>query len=571
MQGLSEFINHTMPEWNVPGLAIAIVKDNQIIFCEGFGLRDGNNNLKVTPKTLFAIGSCTKAFTTMAMGILVDRGQLDWDQPVRNYLPSFKLYDSYASEHITPRDLVTHRSGLPRHDAMWYRTHFTREEIINRLQYLEPTQELRTVFQYNNLMYLAAGYLVGAIAGCTWEEFVQQEILNPLGMGNSNFSVDASQKTDDFAHPYLHKNEEVKEIPFLNIDVVGPAGCINSNVTDMAQWLLLHLNGGKFSERQIISANNLRQMYTPQIVEPNPQEEREVLNPSYGLGWAIYGYRGYKVVQHGGGIDGFSALTTLLPQDNIGIVVLTNLNASPLHSIVTYYVCDRLLNLEPVAWSDRLKEKVAIAKESTTKTQEKIAAERQPGTHPGHALEDYTGNYEHPAYGMISVELKQNNLISTYNSMSSQLQHYHYDTFVSYSELAEMLDMPPDLISFVTDKKGDVTSLYVPMEPALKDAVFTRMPEKSMTEVSFLAKFVGEYELTGQTLTISLRGEGLIASLTGQPDYELVPDKDSEFNLKGLSGFSIKFTQDAAGIVSEAVINQPNGAFTATKKTSRDW
>jgi CubicO group peptidase (beta-lactamase class C family) len=567
MQGLSEFINNTMPQWNVPGLAIAIVKDNQIIFCEGFGLRDIKNNLKVTPKTLFAIGSCTKAFTTMAMGILVDRGQLDWDLPVRNYLPSFKLYDSYVSEHITPRDLVTHRSGLPRHDAMWYRTHFTREEIINRLQYLEPTKELRTVFQYNNLMYLAAGYLVGEIAGCTWEEFVQREILQTLGMVSSNFSVEASQKTDDFACPYLHKNEEVKEIPFLNIDVVGPAGSINSNITDMAQWLLLHLNGDK----QMISPSNLTQMYTPQIVEPNPQEEREVLNPSYGLGWAIYAYRGYKIVQHGGGIDGFSALTTLLPQDNIGVVVLTNLNASPLHSIVTFYVCDRLLNLDPVPWNDRIKEGVAKGKESKTKAKEKIAAERQPGTQPSHPLEDYTGNYEHPAYGIISVELKDNNLTTTYNSIVSQLQHYHYDTFASYSEVGEMLELPPDLISFVTDKKGDVTSLYVPMEPALKDAVFTRMPEKSMTEVSFLEKFVGEYELAGQTLTISLRGEGLIASLTGQPDYELVPYEGSEFNLKNLSGFSIKFTKDAAGIVTEAVITQPNGTFTATKKTSRDW
>lgn len=566
MQGLSEFINNTMPQWNVPGLAIAIVKDNQIIFCEGFGWRDVKNNLPVTPKTLFAIGSCTKAFTTMAMGILVDRGQLDWDKPVRNYLPSFKLYDSYVSEHITPRDLVTHRSGLPRHDAMWYRTNFTREEIINRLQYLEPTKELRTGFQYNNLMYLAAGYLVGEIAGCTWEEFVQREILHPLGMGNSNFSVEASQTTDDFACPYLHKNEEIKEIPFLNIEVVGPAGSINSNITDMTQWLLMHLNKGKVGDKPIISPGNLHQMYTPQIVEPNPQDEREVLNPSYGLGWAIYAYRGYKIVQHGGGIDGFSALTTLLPQDNIGVVVLTNLNASPLHSIVTYYVCDRLLNLEPVVWSDRIKEGVAQAKESTTKAKEKIAAERKKATQPSHALEDYTGKYEHPAYGMISVELKDNNLISTYNSITSQLEHYHYDTFISYSELAEMLDMPPELISFVTDKKGDVTNMYVPMEPALKDAVFTRIPEKGMTELSFLEKFVGEYELAGQTLTISLRGEGLIASITGQPDYELVPNKDREFNLKNLSGFSIKFNQNADGNVTEAAIAQPNGVFVATKK-----
>ncbi|KAB8330820.1 beta-lactamase family protein [Scytonema tolypothrichoides VB-61278] len=240
MQGLSEFINKTIQEWKVPGLAIAIIKDSQIIFCEGFGLRDVENNLKVTQKTLFAVASCTKAFTTMAMGILADRGKLDWDKPVRNYLPTFKLYDSYATEHMTPRDLVTHRSGLPRHDFAWYGSVFTRQEIFERLQYLQPTQELRTTFQYQNLMYMTAGYLVGEIAQSSWEDFVQQEIFNPLGIKNSHFAVFKSQKSDDFAFPYKQKDEEVNKIPFRNMDTIGPAGSMNSNITDMAQWLLLH-------------------------------------------------------------------------------------------------------------------------------------------------------------------------------------------------------------------------------------------------------------------------------------------------------------------------------------------
>ncbi|WP_225912422.1 serine hydrolase domain-containing protein [Nostoc flagelliforme] len=177
MQGLSEFISKAMQEWKIPGLAIAIIKDSKIIFCEGFGKRDVANNLIVTPQTLFAIGSCTKPFTTMAMSILVESGLLDWDKPVKNYLPTFKLYDSYATEYITPRDLVTHRSGLPSHDAMWYKSPFSRKEILERLQYLEPTHQMRTVFQYQNLMYMTAGYLVGEIAQSSWEEFVQQEII----------------------------------------------------------------------------------------------------------------------------------------------------------------------------------------------------------------------------------------------------------------------------------------------------------------------------------------------------------------------------------------------------------
>ena len=566
MQGLSELIDATMQQWKVPGLAIAVVKDNEIIFCEGFGLRDVKNNLNVTSKTLFAIGSCTKAFTTMAMGILVERGLLDWDKPVINYLPSFKLYDSYATQHITPRDLVTHRSGLPRHDAIWYNTSFTRQQVFNRLQYLEPTEELRTVFQYNNLMYLAAGYLVGEIAGCTWEEFVQQEIFNPLQMTGSNFSVVTCQQADDFALPYAKKSESVKEIRFLNLDTIGPAGSINSCVTDMASWLLLHLNGGKVGEKKIISTNNLMQMHTPQIVIQQPLEYQELFHISYGMGWGITAYRGHHLIQHSGGIDGFSALTTLLPGDNIGIVVLTNLNETLLPSIVTYNVCDRLLELDEVAWSDRLGEKEAQFEEIQAKKQEEIVGDRKPDTQPSHPLEDYTGDFEHPGYGLISVELKDGNLITTFNSIKSHLTHYHYDTFESKSELSDLFDIPTELVSFQTDKKGNITSLSLPLEQTLKDIVFTRIPDKRMTETSFLSQFVGEYEITGlPNMKVSLKGNQLFMSVANQPDYELVAYKDTEFNLKILPGFSVKFNLDESGVTS-AVLSQPNGVFTVNKK-----
>ncbi len=562
MEWLRDFINNTIQEWKVPGLAIAIVQDNQIIFCEGFGLRDVEKGLKVTPKTLFAIGSCTKAFTTMAMGILADRGKLDWDKPVRNYLPTFKLYDSYATEHITPRDLVTHRSGLPRHDGVWYGTPFTRQEIVERLQYLEPSHELRTVFQYQNLMYMTAGYLVGQIAGSSWEEFVQQEIFNPLSMEGSNFSVVKSQEADDFALPYQEKDDEVKEIPFRNIDAVGPAGSINAHVTDMAKWLLLHLNQGKYDDKQIISSGNLSQMHMPQFVAPGPLEYEEILYSSYGLGWGITAYRGHNFIQHGGGIDGFSALTTLMPQDKIGVVVLTNMNGTPLPSILTYQICDRLLGLDEVPWNERIKKKVDEAKEAAEKAKETTSSDRKTGTQPSHPLEDYTGNFEHPAYGIVSIEINDTHLKATHYSTVYELQHYHYDIFELKSELLEITER----LSFFTDTKGNITSLSIPLEHTVKDIVFTRMPDKGMMEASFLEKFVGEYELSDQTLSIFLRENSLILSIPGQPDYELVPYKGTEFKLKDLSGFSITFTIDAAESVTEAVITQPNGVFKASKK-----
>lgn len=474
MQDLSEFISKTMQEWKIPGLAIAIVKDSQIIFCEGFGKRDVEQNLLVTPQTLFAIGSCTKSLTTMAMSILAQRGLLDWDKPVRNYLPTFKLYDSYATEHITPRDLVTHQSGLPRHDAMWSQSPFTRQEIFDRLQYLEPTHELRTVFQYQNLMYMTAGYLVGEIAQSSWEEFVQEEIFNPLEMRDSNFSVEKSQKAADFALPYAEKEDGIEQIPFLNVDVMGPAGSLNSNVVDMAKWLLLHLNQGKYGDKQIISPIHLQEMHSPQVVMTQTLEYNELFYYFYGLGWAITSYRGHNLIQHGGNINGFAARTTLLPQDNIGIVVLTNLDQNPVINTLTYYVCDRLLGLDEVPWNERMKEKYAQAKEATAKAKEQLASNRKTGTQPSHPLEDYTGDFEHPGYGILAIEIHDNRLTATHNSNIYKLEHYHYDIFAEY-ELFEQ----PKLLSFLTDTKGNISRLTVSLEPTVKEILFTRMPESS--------------------------------------------------------------------------------------------
>lgn len=474
MEGLREFINQAMQEWKIPGLAIAIVKDSEIIFCEGFGKRDIEQNLTVTPKTLFAIGSCTKSFTTMAMGILGDRGKLDWDKPVRNYLPTFKLYDSYATEHITLRDLVTHRSGLPRHDVMWYRSPLTRKELIERLQYLEPTHELRSVFQYQNLMYMTAGYLVGEIAQSSWEEFVQQEILNPLEMRDSNFSVDQSQTSDNFALTYTEKDDKIEKIPFCNVDACGPAGSINSNVVDMANWMILHLNQGKYGDKQIISASNLSQMHYPQIVIGEPLEYDELFYYFYGFGWFVSTYRGHHFVQHSGNIDGFSARVTLLPQDKIGVVVLTNLDKHPVIHTVSYYVCDRLLSLEEVPWNERMKKKYAQDKQANAKAKEQIASARKTDTQPSHPLEDYTGDFEHPAYGILTVAINDNHLTATLNSIIYKLEHYHYDIFLE----SEVLD-EPQLISFLTDTKGNITRLTIPLEATGKEIVFTRLPESS--------------------------------------------------------------------------------------------
>lgn len=563
LKDFPEFVTKTMKEWKVPGLAISIVKDGKVIFAEGFGFRDVKKGLKVTPRTLFAIGSCTKAFTAVAMGILVDEGKLNWDRPVKEYLPTFKLKDSFATEGMTPRDLVCHRSGLPRHDAMWYNSSATRKELFDRLQYLKPSRDFRTTYQYQNLMFMTAGYMVGKIAGTSWEEFVKDRILDPLGMKDGNFSVEDSKKAPDFALPYMEKDERIIEIPFRNIDTIGPAGSINSNVTDMAQWILLNLKKGKHGEKRIISEASLKEIHSPQIVASKSFKYDESFYSTYGMGWGISAYRGHLVLSHGGGIDGFTAQVSFMPRDSIGMVILTNKGGTPLLSIIRYNVYDRLLGIDQVDWNKRIKEQVEKGKKEAEKAKKEKDKDRKLNTKPSHPLEDYTGDFEHPGYGIITFEKEGDHLKANYNSISFNLKHYHYDIFEMHNELLEITQK----VSFFTDVKGNIARVAIQMEPAVEEIVFDKMPEKAMEERSFLEKFVGEYEIEDVTITVSLKGENiLVMTVPGQPEYELVPYKGTEFNLKNLTGYSVEFVMDESELVTAMKLKQPEGVFTAKRK-----
>jgi CubicO group peptidase (beta-lactamase class C family) len=475
LAGFAEFVQATMQEWQVPGLAIAIVKDDNVILSQGFGKRNLATDQEVTSETLFAIASCTKAFTATALGMLVDEGKLDWDTPVRQYLPSFQLYDSFASEHTTARDLLAHRTGLPRHDMTWYTDNSTREELFARLRYLKPTRVFREAWQYQNLMYMAAGYLLEAICGQRWEKFVRQRILEPLDMDSSNFSTSDSQKTDNYALPYRKIKDEVHEIDFYqDFGGIAPAGAINSSVAEMSQWLLLNLNKGKHGEEQLISEKQLEQISTPQMVLQEPRKYTELHYRSYAMGWSTNSYRGHLMVQHSGGIDGFSSLTTLFPDDKIGIVVLTNLSSCPAHGVVTYHAFEQLLGLSETPWSERYKKEVAEAKEAQKQTEQESTEKRVAGTQPSHELSAYTGSFEHPGYGKLQVSLDEDGLKITLHKVHFHLIHYHYDIFDTREEREEELVVKT---SFITGVDGTVQALSIGLglDPGLEPIVFTRV------------------------------------------------------------------------------------------------
>ncbi len=485
LAGFEDDVQAALRDGKVPGAAVLIIKNGEVLFSQGFGKRNVAENLDVTSHTLFPIGSSSKAFTAAAIAMLVEEGKLAWDTPIRHYLPSFKLYDQFATERITVRDLLCHRSGLARHEFLWYGSDMTRKEMVERLAYLEPNVDFRTLYQYNNLMYATAGYLIEIVSGQTWEEFVATRIFKPLGMTTSNTSIEESQKTDDYALPYEEKKDKIEEVPFYTtFQAMGPAGSISTNLEDIAHWLRFQLNEGKHGETQLVGAEYLEQNHTPQVVIPAGDnipmgKHLEFINWSYGQGWHIGSYRGHLMIEHGGSIDGFMAEVVLLPDEHAAVAVFTNRGSNLVPYIIAYTACDRLLGAEKTDWNGLLQNEYANLKAQAEKQLAEMqnAAPAVPGTHPSHPLSAYCGHYENPGYGVVTISQVGDALQFTYNGIPSPLTHVHYDIFELNLERFEYKTR----VSFVMDVNGNIESLTVLLEPTVKAQVFTHMPDLATT------------------------------------------------------------------------------------------
>ncbi len=560
LKGFDDVVEKSLETFMVPGLAMAIVKDNEVIFARGFGYRNVKKKAPMTPDTLLAIGSSSKAFTTFALGILVDEGKLEWNKPVRNYIPWFRLLDASVGDRLTPRDLVTHRSGMPRHDLIWYNNYTaSREEFVKRLAHLQLTADLRERFQYNNLMFLTAGYLVEVLTEKKWEDAVQTLVFKPLGMERTNFSVEDSQKDSDFALPYREKDDKIEQIPFRNISNIGPAGSINSSVNEMANWLIVHLNNGKFKGKQIINEVTLQDMHLTHMPIGGTSTRPEISPADYGMGWFVDNYRGFRRVHHGGNIDGFSAMVSMLPQHGIGFVVLANKNGTGVPELLIRHAIDRLLHLDPIDWLGEAAEKRAKGKEVSKKAEEKKLTRRIPGTTPAHNLSEYAGAYFHPGYGDLKVTFNKDKLSLTYNGITTPLSHWHYETFnCDEAEDPTFEDMK---LTFRTDVSGNVAELVAPFEPSTDEIVFEKKPNAKFYDPEYLKQFVGKYKLVDDLLTVSMKGDSLTIYVPGQPIFDLVPTLGDEFYLKQYKIVNIRFLTDKKGEVTGMELIQPNGIF----------
>ena len=472
--GFDDFITATMADWQVPGLAVGVIRDGEVVLARGFGYRDREALLPVTEHTTMAIGSNSKSFTVTLLAMLADEGRLEWDRPVREYLPDFRLYDDFATAEMTPRDLVTHQSGLPRHDNLWYGRPRTRAELFSKLQYLEPNASFRSRYQYQNLMFMAAGHLAERVTGTDWHQLIDKRIFTPLGMDRSNTSVRESPRSGDYALPYVLHEGALQQVPFRNLDPMGPAGSINSNVTEMLAYIQTHLDDGVYAGRRIISEENAARMQQPQFAMPGESEFTELGQVSYGLGLRVGSYRGRKMVTHGGGVDGFVSSMSWLPRERIGVIVLSNRSGdiNPVPEIVAYAIYDRLLGLPEIDWNARNLKLRAEQRARAAETVRDLEARREEGTEPSHELAAYAGRYDHPAYGRMEVRTREDHLEIVYDGFRLELEHYHYDVF----RISSRPIMVPvtGLVTFSTDESGEVTSMAIPFEPNTADIVFER-------------------------------------------------------------------------------------------------
>jgi CubicO group peptidase (beta-lactamase class C family) len=482
-----EYVKTEMKKWNVPGAAVLLIKDGKIIFSEGFGYRDMEKKLPVTPETIFPIASCTKTFTPFSVGLLVDEGKVDWDAPIRNYYPELMMYDRYATEHITLRDVLTHRSGLPRHDRVWMYSGLSRDELMSRLRYLQPSRGFRETFQYNNITYSIAGLVVEKVSGLRWEDFVRERLFRPLGMDRSSLFVDEMKKTGNYSLAYAPRKdaagakkgdslkEAVQRIPIQAYNTTGPASCINSNLKDMAKWIMFNLNGGKAGEKQLVSARSVREIHSPQISIPTEGEFKPFVGEetpliSYGLGWVVQPFHGHMMLNHSGGVDGFSSLVSFLPGEKAGVVVLTNMQTNMLPYIVAFHYYDLLFGLKPVDRGPKFRESLeALLREMHGGAK---AAAGRTDLPPGHPLQDYTGTYAHPAYGSVRVALDHGGLRATYRNVRAPLKHLSGDVFqVVFPYPSGDLNLR---MTFGMNDRGEVSVFIAPLEAGVDEIRFQK-------------------------------------------------------------------------------------------------
>jgi CubicO group peptidase (beta-lactamase class C family) len=442
---LDAYVARVLKTFEVPGLSVAIVKDGKVVLAKGYGVRKLGEPTPVDENTLLAIGSNTKAFTSAALATLVDEGKISWDDPVYERLTGFQMYDPYVSHEMTIRDLLTHRSGMGLGEGdllFWPHTTFTRAEIIYKLRFMKPASSFRSRFAYDNLLYMTAGQIIPAVTGKSWEDYIREKILRPLGMNTTNLSNADFKPGDNYAWPHSKVDGKLQPIEFVNLDNAGPAGSINSSAAEMAKWVLLQLNHGKIPGREgrIFTERQSREMWSAQTILPigagnSPLAAKRPKFAAYGLGWGLSDYHGRKMVAHTGGVAGMVSRVMLVPEENLGVVILTNAEQGGAFDSILYHILDSYFGLVPTDWIAAHKAAVEQTEKEAAEIMKQQESSRAADSKPALPLEKYAGVYTDPWYGPVTIQMEGGKLVFTLDHTPkaiADLQHWQYDTFKAH-------------------------------------------------------------------------------------------------------------------------------------------
>ena len=475
-------------DWKVPGFAITIVRDDLVVFTKGYGVRELGKTPAVDEDTLFAIASNSKAFTAAALAILVDEGKVKWDDKVTKYLPSFELYDPYVTRELTIRDLLSHRSGLATFggDLLWYESDYSRDEILRRTRFLKPTSSFRSRFGYQNILFLAAGEVVAKVSGKSWDEFVKERFFAPLAMKRTVTSHADLLNSSNVAMPHNEVDGKNRVIRYGKVDSIGSAGAIKSSVADMAQWLRLQLGRGTYEGRKLFSSTASREMWTPHTVFSGISEQAEKFNPTrhfnlYGLGWLLSDYQGRLLVSHGGGLDGMTSQFALMPEEKLGVVVLTN-SETPLSTILANKVFDLFLGVRARDWNSEFLARAKDNEAARKAGNRRIELSQVPQTKLSLPLSAYTGTYSGEMFGDAKLTEEEGKLVVRFLPSPyfvGDLEHWHFDTFRVKWRDSIVYPFPRGFVTFTLNAQGKVDEMKIDVPNPdfdFKELEFNRKP-----------------------------------------------------------------------------------------------
>lgn len=561
------FMEKVLKDWNAPGIGIGVVSGDKLVFARGYGYRDYQKKLPFTPATMVQIASNTKLFTAVAAGMLVDEGKLTWDKPIRESVPQIRFNTDQLNDSVTLRDMLSHRTGVTRHDLLWYKSNLTRAELFDRLRFLEPQEALRQTFLYNNLMYAAVGQMIELITGKRWEDFVRERILNPLEMKSTGYSIGDLLKQAEPAVPFTERREssEMRRLPYYeDTTATAPAGAIVSNIQDLSHWLIALMNDGRYCGKQVLPADVLKATLEPAMELANTDLDSmgwsELLGAAYGMGRRTASYRGHWITYHGGDLPGFHTQVSFLPKEKYGVMVFViSEHAALLRDALTFNLYERLLAMDPTPWCDRYLDIHRKDKKAAQEARAKAGVAQVKGTHPSHPLTGYTGEFENAAYGSFTVSLHDELLKWDYHKFHYPLAHFHYDRF----------DTPDDesdgkfSLNFRTNPQGDCDQVAVSMDHA--EILFTRKPP--VFDPKLLSKLAGSYEMpSGVKVQISYSpGTGLTFLDPEQAARPMQAVKELQFRLPERSDLILEFIIEN-GEVKTLKLRDPSGEFSFPRK-----